>query len=53
MKQNLTFVHYLSDCRRRQEVVREEVIWARERQAEAVGRRQGRKVVRHGMFMLN
>ena len=40
-------------CRRRQGVVREEVSWARERQAQAVGRRQGRKVVRHGMFMLN
>ena len=25
----------------------------RERQAQAVGRRQGRKVVRHGMFLLN
>ena len=40
-------------CRRRQGVVREEVSWARERQAQAVGRRQGRKVVMHGMFMLN
>ena len=39
--------------RRRQGVVREEVNWARERQAQAVGRRQGRKVVRHGMFLLN
>ena len=39
--------------RRRQGVVREEVNWARERQAQAVGRRQGRKVVRQGMFLLN
>ena len=39
--------------RRRQGVDREEVSWARERQAQAVGRRQGRKVVRHGMFLLN
>ena len=39
--------------RRRQGVVREEVNWARERQAQAVGRRQGRKVVRRGMFLLN
>ena len=38
--------------RRRKGVVREEVIWARERQAQAVGRRQGRKVVSHGMFLL-
>ena len=38
---------------RRQGVDREEVSWARERQAQAVGRRQGRKVVRHGMFLLN
>ena len=30
-----------------------EVNWARERQYQAVGRRQGRKVVRHGMFLLN
>ena len=39
----------------RQGAVREEVSWARERQAQAVGtgRRQGRKVVRHGMFLLN
>jgi hypothetical protein len=38
--------------RRRQGVVREEVNWARERQAQAVGRRQGRKVVRRGMSLL-
>ena len=38
---------------RRQGAVREEVNWARERQAQAVGRRQGRKVVRHGMFLLD
>ena len=37
---------------RRQGAVREEVSWARERQAQAFGRRQGRKVVRHGMFLL-
>ena len=39
--------------RRREGVVREEMIWARERQAQAVGRRQGRKVVRHGGFLLS
>ena len=33
--------------------VREEENWAMERQAQAVGRRQERKVVRHGMFLLN
>jgi hypothetical protein len=38
---------------RRQGAVRKEVNWARERQAQAVGRRQGRKVVRRGMFLLN
>ena len=38
---------------RRQGAVREEEIWARERQAQAVGRRQGRKVVKRGMFLLN
>ena len=38
---------------RRQGAVREEVNWARERQAQAVGRRQGRKVVKRGMFLLN
>ena len=38
---------------RRQGAVREEVSWARDRQAQAVGRRQGRKVVRHGMFLLD
>ena len=38
---------------RRQGPVREEVNWARERQAQAVGRRQGRKVVKRGMFLLN
>ena len=38
---------------RRQGAVREEVSWARERQAQAVGRRQGRKMVRHGMFLLD
>ena len=38
---------------RRQGAVREEVNWARERQAKAAGRRQGRKVVKRGMFLLN
>ena len=38
---------------RRQGIVREEVNWARERQAQVVGRRQGRKVVRRGMFLLS
>ena len=38
---------------RRQGAVREEMNWARERQAQAVGRRQGRKVVKRGMFLLN
>ena len=38
---------------RRQGAVRKEVSWARERQAQAVGRRQGRKMVRHGMFLLD
>ena len=38
---------------RRQGVMREEMNWARERQAQAVGRRQERKVARHGMFLLN
>ena len=38
---------------RRQGAVREEVNWAREQQAQAVGRRQGRNVVRRGMFLLN
>ena len=38
--------------RRREGVVWEEVSWTRERQAQAVGRRQGRKVVRHGGFLL-
>ena len=33
--------------------VREEENWARERQAQAVDRRQGRKVVKRGMFLLN
>ena len=37
----------------RQGAVREEVNWAKERQAQAVGRRQGRKVVKRGMFLLN
>ena len=37
---------------RRQGALREKESWARERQAQAVGRRQGRKVVRHGMFLL-
>ena len=37
----------------RQRVEREEVSWARERQAQAVGRRQGRKLMRRGMFLLN
>lgn len=39
--------------RRREGVVREEVLWERERMAQAVGRRQGRKVARHGMFLLD
>ena len=38
---------------RRQGIMREEVNWARERQAQVVGRRQGRKVVRRGMFLLS
>ena len=38
---------------RRQGAVREEVNWARERQAKAAGRRQGKKVVKRGMFLLN
>ena len=38
---------------RRQGAVREEVNWARERQDKAAGRRQGRKVVKRGMFLLN
>ena len=38
---------------RRQGAMREEENWARERQAQAVGRRQGRKVVKRGMFLLN
>ena len=33
---------------RRQGAVREEVNWARKRQAKAVGRRQGRKMVKRG-----
>ena len=39
--------------KRRGFAVREEEIWARERQAQEVGRRQGRKVVRRGMFLLS
>ena len=39
--------------RRWEGAVREEVMWERERMAQAVGRRQGRKVVRRGMFLLN
>ena len=39
--------------RRREGAVREEVNWERERQAQTVGRRQGRNVVRHGMFLLD
>jgi hypothetical protein len=35
------------------DIEREELRWAREGQAQAVGRRQGRKVVRRGMFLLN
>ena len=38
--------------RRMERVLSEEVNWTRERQAQAVGRRQGRKVVRHGGFLL-
>ena len=38
--------------KRREGVVREEVNWARDRQAQAVGRRQGRKVVKHGGFLV-
>jgi hypothetical protein len=37
--------------RRRKGVLRAEVNWARERQAQAVGRREGRKVGRHGISM--
>ena len=37
---------------RRQGAVRKEENWARERQAQAVGRRQGSKVVKRGMFLL-
>ena len=29
------------------------VYWAKERQAQSLGRRQGRKVVKHGMFLLD
>jgi hypothetical protein len=32
--------------------MRAEVNWARERQAQVVVRRQERKVVRHGMFLI-
>ena len=32
---------------------REEEIWARERKAQEMGRRHGRKVVRRGMFLLS
>ena len=39
--------------KRRGFAVREEEIWARERQAQEVGRRQGRRVVRQGMFLLS
>ena len=38
--------------KRRGNAIREEVRWAREREAVMVGRRQGRKVVRRGMFLL-
>ena len=38
--------------KRRGNAVREEVRWAREREAVMVGRRQGRKVMRRGMFLL-
>ena len=34
---------------RRQRVEREDVSWARENQAQAVGRRQGRKLMRPGV----
>ena len=39
--------------RRRGYAVREEGRWAREREAVMVGRRQGRKVARQGMFLLD
>ena len=39
--------------KRRGYAVREEGRWAREREAVMVGRRQGRKVVRQGMFLLD
>ena len=39
--------------RRRGFAVREEGRWAREREAVMVGRRQGRKVGRQGMFLLD
>jgi len=39
--------------RPRREEVREEVTWARERKSQAMGRRWGRKVDRHGMFLPN
>ena len=38
--------------KRKGNAVREEVRWAREREAVMVGRRQGRKVVKRGMFLL-
>ena len=39
--------------KRRGFAVREKMIWANERQAQEVGRRQGRRVVRWGMFLLS
>ena len=39
--------------KRRGYAVREEGRWAREREAVMVGRRQGRKVERQGMFLLD
>ena len=39
--------------RRRGFAVMEEETWAHEMQAQEVGRRQGRRVVRRGMFLLN
>ena len=39
--------------KRRGNAAREEMRWARKREAVMVGRRQGRKVVRRGMFLLD
>ena len=38
--------------KRRGNAVREELRWAREKEAVMVGRRQGREVVKRGMFIL-